>query len=422
MDDGNILQTKERFSTDYKSLPSFAEWCKRYDPGVVVMESTANYWMSPYDVLEQAGLPITIVNPCYVKGMAGHKTDQEDAHWLAQIGMNGSYKQSYIPDQYYRHLQVAERNLSKQIDTLKDYKNRETKCFVTAGYRLSVFSDEFGKFAMMAKDAILEGKTPEEIYSLLSKEKAFRRLKASKQELLEAFHGNMTEPIKHAIESNRRIYTAIEQEIASNKEYILSEVKKSDGEAFQLLQTIPGINELSAATILIEIGGTAKFLENFTKAENFVSWLGLCPGNNDSNSKRTGKKGRHGNKYVRKSFCEVAQASSRTKGTTFRSKFQSLRIRLGVKRSIVAIAHKIAKMVHYVLKHHCAYRDPMIDYKALSCQKNKSRWLKQLAACKDIELVAVNKVTGETINSKDFQKYEQIRRADALKKAVAGII
>ena len=411
MENGSLLQTKEVFPTNYKALSSFAEWCKALNPEVILMESTGNYWVSPYEALEEAALPINIVNPAYVKGMAGYKTDQEDAHWLAQIGMNGSYKPSYIPTRYYRHLQAVERSLRKQTNTLAEYKNRETKLFVTAGFRLGVFSDEFGKLATMAKNAILEGKTPEEVYAILSADSAFKRLKASKTELLEAFHGHMSDPLKKAILDNKEIYSFVQQKIQSTKEYLLSEVKRLDGDALQLLQTIPGIDELSAAIILIEIGGSEHFLSAFEKADSFSAWTGLCPGNNDSNSKRTGKKGRHGNRYLRQTFCESAQAAARTKGTTFQSKFQSLKIRLGFKRSLVAIAHKIAKMVFYVLSHHCAYRDPKIDYQALSCKRNKSRWLRQLVACEDLEIVAVNKKTGQVYDSKAYQTHEQAENA-----------
>ena len=311
------------------------------------MESTGTYWMTPYDALEQANLPISIVNPAHVKRMDGRKTDQEDARWLSQIAVNGSFIPSYIPSMEFRHLRMAARNLCKQIESLSDLKNRETKAFVVAGFRLNVFSDQFGKLATLAKNSLLEGKTGEEVVDILLSQKGSKRLKASKTELLEALSGKLTPELKGMIESNRRIYSVFEEEINKNKANLIDTVRQLEGENFELLQTIPGINDLSAAIILIEIGGSKNFLKAFSTGDNFAGWIGLCPGNNSSNNKRTGRKGRKGNKYLRRILCESAQAASRTKGSTLKSKYQSIKIRLWFKRSIVAIAHKSARLIFF---------------------------------------------------------------------------
>ncbi|MCR5814790.1 MAG: IS110 family transposase [Desulfovibrio sp.] len=403
--DGTWLQTREVFPTTYADLPNFVGWCSKFNPGAILIESTGPYWMSPYDALENAGLPISVVNPSHVKRLAGQKTDQEDAAWLSLVAVNGSYKPSYIPTQEYRNLRAVERNYTKDIQTLSGYKNRETKLFTIAGFRLDIFSDQFGQCAQAAKKAILEGKTPEEVPGIVYAVKGARRLKATKDDLLKAFNGNMTDSLKIAIESNRRLCQALEEEIKVLTDYILSEVKRLDGQCFELLKTIPGIDDMSSAIILIEIGGSENFLKAFTQAKRFASWLGLCPGNHESNSKRTGKSRRHGDWYLRNTFCEVATGASRTKNSTFKSKFQSLRIRPGYKRSIVAIAHKVAKMVYYVISNKTPYRDPQIDYQMLSCRKNQARWIKQLAKLEGLQLTAVNKKTGEVYSSETFPNY-----------------
>ena len=308
--------------------PRFTDWCQQFDPNVILMESTGNYWISPYDALERANLPITIVNPAQVKGLAGHKTDQEDAHWLAQIGVNGSYKKSFIPEKRYRDLRVVSRSITKMENQLSSCKNRETKIYVTAGYRLSVFSSEFGKLAEKAKDAILAGKSPEEILEIIFADKASKKLKATKEQILEALQGELTPSLRLAIESNRQIRKSLEEQIQICTEFLLSEVKASDERAFNLLRTVPGIDDLAAAIVIVELGGMDKFLESFESSKKFAGWAGFCPGQNESNKKTTGKKGRHGDKYLRKILCEVANAAVKTKGTTFRSKFESLLIRM----------------------------------------------------------------------------------------------
>ena len=417
--DGSWKQTSKTFPTDYVHLLEFAQWCIDLRPSVILMESTASYWMSAFDILQLRGLPITIVNPAHVKAMAGRKTDHCDAHWLATIALNNSFQASYVPPMEYRHLRAVERNVTKQMQVVQACKNRETKLFVTAGYRLNIFSDEFGKISMKVKDAILAGKSATEILALVKQEKGSKRLKATDDELLVAFNGNMTSHLRFAIQSNRRMYKFAVQEVATGKEYVMQEIQRLDHTSYQFLQTIPGIDRWAAAIIITEIGGCESFLHAFKKSDGFAAWLGLCPGNNSSNSKRTGKKGRHGDSYLRNVLCEVAQSAVRTKGTTFQSKFKSLVIRLGFKRSIVAIAHKIAKMVHYVLFHQRSYRDPKINYQDLACQRNRVRWIKQLLACQDLEISVKNRNTGEVIDTQTFRNTQHVERRIALQEEVA---
>ena len=270
---------------------------------------------------------------------------------------------------------------------------------------------------MVAKEAILAGKPAHEIVAVV-KASSSRKLKATKEQMLEAFSGCLTDEIKRTILSLRRIYTTLEKEIAAEKAHLIAKVKDMEGIYFELIQTIPGISEWAATVILIEMGGTKNFLSSFSSADRFAAWTGLCPGNNESASKRTGNKRRKGNKHLRRMFCEAAHSAVKTKDTTFRSKYQSLVIRLGTKRSIVAIAHKILNMVFYVLSKKTAYKDPHINYQQKSCEKNASRWIKQLMLMENFDLVATNTTTGEVYDSKTFKEAQRKESANALREAV----
>lgn len=106
--------------------------------------------------------------------------------------------------------------------------------------------------------------------------------------------------------------------------------------AHRLLQTIPGIDEMAAAMILIEIGDD---LSCFGSAERLASWAALCLGNNESAGKRKSGKTRKGNTIVRYLLCEAANAARRTK-SVFASKHKGLVIRRGHKKAIITLAHK----------------------------------------------------------------------------------
>ena len=126
--------------------------------------------------------------------------------------------------------------------------------------------------------------------------------------------------------------------------------------------------------LLVEIGAD---MNSFGSAQKLVSWVGICPGNNESAGKRKSGKTRKGNAWVRRLLCEFAQAASRSR-CALKDKFASLSIRKGHKKSIVALAHKMLRIIFAMLKNNKPYHDRTVDYEALSVQRNAPRWLRML--------------------------------------------
>ena len=140
------------------------------------------------------------------------------------------------------------------------------------------------------------------------------------------------------------------------------------------MQTVPGISEISAAALLAEIGDD---MSRFGGLKEIASWAGLCPGNNESAGKRKSGRTRQGNKMIKSLLCEVANAAIRTK-SQFQGKYNSLKIPRGHKRSLVAIAHKLIRVIYMLLKRRQPYVDPSIDYEGLMVRRNAGRWLRKL--------------------------------------------
>ena len=118
-------------------------------------------------------------------------------------------------------------------------------------------------------------------------------------------------------------------------------------------------------------------MDAFGSPDRLASWVGICPGNNESAGKRKSGRSRKGNSYARRLLCEFAQAARRTR-SVFQSKFQALFLRRGYKRAIVALAHKMLRTIFYMIKRHEHYRDSAVDYEALAVQRNAPRWIKAL--------------------------------------------
>ena len=143
---------------------------------------------------------------------------------------------------------------------------------------------------------------------------------------------------------------------------------------WEILQTLPGLAPISAALLIIEMGVD---MGRFSNSESLSSWAGMCPGNNASANKQKSGKTRKGNQYLRRVLCETANAAIKTK-SQFKDKYQTLVVRRGHKRSIIAIGHKMLRIVHTLLKDNKPYRDPGIDYKGMMIARNAPRWLKAL--------------------------------------------
>ena len=162
---------------------------------------------------------------------------------------------------------------------------------------------------------------------------------------------------------NRRI-AAVEKELLDG----LASHKK----ALWILQTMPGINTVAAASILAETGSD---MSAFASAHAFTAWAGLSPGNNESAGKRRSGATRKGSKHLRATLVEAAHAASRSQFPGYK---RAIAARRGHKRAIVAVAHKMARTLYVMLRDQTPYRDPGTDYEALLVSRNASRWLRQL--------------------------------------------
>jgi transposase len=138
--------------------------------------------------------------------------------------------------------------------------------------------------------------------------------------------------------------------------------------------TMPGIDRLAAAKLVVEIGVD---MAAFGTAGRLCKWAGVCPGNDESAGKRRRGDTAPGNRYVRALLCQIAWAAVRTTRQC-KGRFQSVVSRRGTKKAIVAIGHKVLKTVFVLLSRHVPYQDATVDYEALVVKRNAPRWIRQL--------------------------------------------
>ena len=367
--DGTTIVEQREFGAFKRDRRALAQWTRSLEPEVVVMESTGIYWKSPYAALEAQGIAAWVVNARHVKNVPGRKTDVGDAHWLATLARAGLLRGSFIPQADMRHLRLIARQRQKLGGMLASEKNRLHKVLSDSGVRLNVLvSDIHGQSARAMVKALIAGQPMDQILDLAG------RLQAGREKLFEALQPEelstshvfvLTEIMQHIEELEARI---------SRFEQALIHGLDAWAPQLVLLQTIPGIDRMGAAMLLVEISAE---MHNFGSAERLASWVGICPGNNESAGKRKSGKTRKGNAWVRRLLCEFAQAASRSR-CALKDKFAALSIRKGHKKSIVALAHKMLRIIFAMLKTNQPYRERVVDYEALSVQRNAPRWIKML--------------------------------------------
>jgi transposase len=377
--DGTTRIEQRQFGAFKRDRRALADWAASLRPDEVVMESTGIYWKSPYAALEAVGIRGQVVNARHVKNVPGRKTDVGDAQWLATLARAGLLRGSFVPPMLLRELRLISRQRQKLVGQLASEKNRLHKVLTDGGIRLGVVvSDLHGQSARAMVKAIILGQAPNEVLQFAS-----RRLKASREEIFDALQGELTDSHRFVLDELMRHIEEIEARIARFDVRLLDGLK-GERNTLALLQTLPGVDLIGAAMLLVEIGAD---MDAFGTADRLASWVGICPGNNESAGKRKSGRVRKGNLYVRRLLCEFAHAASRTK-SVFQSKFKSLIVRRGHKRAIVALAHKILRTIFFMIKRREHYRDSATDYEALSVQRNAPRWIKALTRFGFIPAVA----------------------------------
>lgn len=368
-EDGSVEEETRQYKTFRKHRRQLARWLKKLEIELAVMESTGNYWRSIHDTLDAEGIAVWVVNARHVKQVPGRKTDVADSRWLATLGRMGLIRPSFVPSKDFRELRLITRQRQKLTSSLSAEKNRLHKVLDDAGIRLGgVVSDINGMSSQAMIAGLIDGKPPSELVTY-----AKGRLKKKAPELLEALDEPLGERHRILLTTIQEHIRYLESRIQGLDEYLFSQLAPYQRQ-WEILQTLPGMDRVSAAILLVELGTD---IRRFGGSSNLASWAGLCPGNNESAGKRKSGRTRRGNRAVRRVLCEAANAASKT-SSQFRGKYQSLVIRRGHKRTIIAVAHKMLRVVYSMLKNDRPYHDPAVDYEALMVQKNAPRWIKAL--------------------------------------------
>jgi transposase len=367
--DSTVKEETREYATTYKACEGLANWLLSNKIQLSVMESTGIYWKNIYAALEKAGLRVSVVNARHVKQVPGRKTDVKDSQWLARLARYGLVKNSFIPPKDLRELRIIARYRTKLVGTLAGEKNRLHKTLDDAGVRLgNVVSDISGVTATEIIAGLIEGQP---ISDLLACTRG--ALKKKKDQLQAELEGELSARHLFLLQKLQSHIAYLHNELKELDEYLFTAMQPYQKQ-WEILQTIPGIDAVGAALLIIEIGVD---MQQFGSREQFCSWAGMCPGNNESAGKKKSGKTPKGSKQLRYILCEAANAAAKT-NCQFQHKYKSIMIRRGHKKAIVAVGHKMLRVIFSRLKEGEVYHDPKVNYEELVVKKNASRWIRML--------------------------------------------
>jgi len=343
------------FDTMRKTLYALRDWIVSKNCLHVLMESTSVYWIPIYEILEEVkGMDVGVGNARNMKQVPGRPvTDKEDASWIARLCMLGLVLKSFVVGRKFRELREYTRYHKKLVQERARQVNRIEKLLQMNGFKLSsVLSDITGASGMRLLRKLRDkgSVTLQEV-----QESLHGKVKKTAAEVESAINGQMKPTSRILLGKMITRLETCDKEIIEIYE-LMVENSQEHRLHINLLESIPGIGELSAIYLLAEM--STEFT-SFKTANHMTSWAGLSPKANESGGKLKSSKTKKASIYVKSVLIECAWAATRTRNTRLSNWYWSSVKRLGERKAITAVARKLLVYIYAMVKSGELYNDSL---------------------------------------------------------------
>ncbi len=354
------------YGSNPEQLQLLAEWLIQQQVEEVVMESTAQYWKPVWGALEQYWKPscekregagrmsgtLHLAQALSNRGRRGRKKDFRDAERLLKRLVSQELTLSFVPHAEQRLWRTVTRTKYQLRRNKVRLHNQLEALLEEAHIKLSsLVSDLLGASARRMLQALAEGETDPAALAAL----ADQRLRATSTQLGDAL-GACTElnPVyRRLVKMVLEELQWIEQQIGQLDQEMASLLRQHQ-DAVQRLAEVPGLGVDSAQQIIAEVGAKAG---TFASAKNLSSWVGACPGEEETAEVNYSARSPKGNRHMRRLLNQAANAAVKVKGSIFEIVYRRLVPRLGHNKTIGAIAHRICQLIWIILNKGVRYEE-----------------------------------------------------------------
>jgi transposase len=358
-------------------LNAMADWLLACRVDTVALESTGVYWIPVYEVLEQRGLTVWLVDARQMKYVPGRKSDVQDCQWLQKLMSLGLLRAAWRPGDEVCVVRAVVRQRAVLLTEQSSWVLRMHKALVQMNIQLAeVLSDIMGASGQAIIRAIARGERDPQVLAALRN----ARVRRSEEDIMRALQGNWREEHLFVLVQSLAMYDSLAQRVLecdAKIEALLVPLKRHEIEltgatkrgspnplgfnarlalaswAGVDLTRINGISEGAALTILSEVGPD---LSRFASVKHFCSWLSLCPGMKISGGKLLNARTRRSANRVRQALKMAAMSLARN-DSALGAFYRRLCTRMDKPRANTAVAHKLARMVYFMLKRGEAFVD-----------------------------------------------------------------
>lgn len=397
--DEHPVQSFDCFTAD---LQAMAAWLKRCGIQTVAMQSTGVYWLPLYEILEQNGIEVYLVNARHTKNLPGRKTDVQECQWLMKLHTYGLLNNSFQPPEKIRTLRTYWRQRGVHVVEAGTCIQRMQKALTQMNIQIAnAISDLSGVTGMRILNAIVAGeRDPQKLADLRDP-----RIKASRETVVKSLEGTWREDLLFVLKQEMESWQKRQQQItecdhqlqqqlaaletkepvgnpaaappttapqeapAAGRKKKANKKPKGNAPAFDLagqlnrvvgvdLTRIDGIDVMTAQTVIAEVGTD---MTMWATEAHFASWLGLSPNNQTSGGKVLSKATNKVVNRAAKAF-RLAASTLLKSQSYLGSQYRRLRARLGAPKAITAMAHKLARLTYRMLKYGSEYVDKGMEY------------------------------------------------------------
>jgi transposase len=391
-----------KFGTFTADLQALVTWLKSRGVHTVAMESTGVYWIPVYDMLERAGLEVFLVNAHHVKSVTGRKTDLLDCQWIQKLHACGLLRGSFRPDERTVATRSLFRHRAELVREAASSVQRMQKALTQMNVQLHhVVTNITGKTGLAIIEAMLSGERNPAVLAKLRD----RRCKSDEATIAKALTGTWREEHLFTIRQHLETWKHFQTQIAATDAAILTAVDNipddpnasstaagpakpgQDGMGFDArtichqklgvdLTAIDGIGVGTAMTILTEIGTD---FSRFPNSAAFCAWLGLAPNTRITGGKPISSRVKRTRNRANLALRQAAAALRRSK-SALGAVARNLERRLGAARSIVAMAHRLARYVYAMITRGAAFVASSLEELEIRRRARRHAHLNQLAA------------------------------------------